>query len=296
MGYISCFSKIVCLLCLVGCRQQEPTVTFVFAGDLMPDRGIRNAIEKKGIEPLFQHLPYDFNAVDYAVANMECAVCDSSIEKENKKFAFRANPEWMGGIRKHGINIVSLANNHSSDYGDRGLLQTLDCIRKSDMYAIGANKNRAWAGVPLLISKGKIKVALFSSSLLKSDSRYMCHASVAELEKRIRIYKANHPCTVMILLLHWGVEGKEKPENEQVQNAHSLINAGVDVIVGTHPHVVQPIEQYKKGLILYSLGNFIFDNQHSPENTGMMARIKIGQGSVVVMDTATYKIYTGYGH
>jgi len=289
------YGLILFLFCFMGCKQ-KPTLTLVFVGDLMPDRGIRKAIEQKGIEPLFQNLPYDLNAVDYAVANMECAVCDSSIEKENKKFAFRANPEWLPEFQKHGISIVSLANNHSNDCGESGLLQTLVNVRRADMYAVGASANQAWEGAPLLISKGKIRIALFASSLLKSDSWYMYHASVGKLEKHIRIYKANHPGTVIILLLHWGVEGKEKPENEQVQNAHSLINAGVDVLVGSHPHVVQPMEQYKKGLIFYSLGNFIFDNQHSPENTGMMARIKIGQGSVVVMDTVTYKIYTGYGH
>jgi poly-gamma-glutamate capsule biosynthesis protein CapA/YwtB (metallophosphatase superfamily) len=279
----------------MGCREPEPSVTFVFTGDLMPDRGIRRGIEQKGIEPLFRNLPYDLNAVDYTVANLECAVCDSKALKVEKRFAFRANPEWLPGFRKQGINIVSLANNHSGDYGESGWVQTLTNVRRSDMYAVGANQDPLLAGAPLVISSGKIKVALFASDFLKSDSRYMCRASALELEKRIRNFKAGHPQTVVVLLLHWGVEGKGIPTTGQVKEAHGLVDAGVDVLVGTHPHVVQPVEHYKTGLIFYSLGNFIFDNNLPPQNKGMMVRLAIGQGHVVAMDTVTFNVYSGYG-
>ena len=289
------YRYLVFILFFISCRQQEPSVTLVFAGDLMPDRGIRKAIEQKGIEPLFQNLPYDLHAVDYTVANLECAVCDSGMLKVDKRFAFRANPEWLPAFRKHGINIVSLANNHSADCGENGLLQTLASIRKANMYTVGANANPQCVGAPLLISRGKIRVALFASSFLKSDSRYMYHAQVTELIKRIRTFKTCHPSTVIILLLHWGVEGKTMAENVQIQEAHSLIEAGVTVLVGTHPHVVQPIEHYKKGLIFYSLGNFIFDNNRSPGNKGMLAKLVIGQGHIVAMDTVTFNVYSGYG-
>lgn len=261
----------------------------------MPDRGIRKTIEKKGIETLFRNLPYNLNMVDYTVVNLECAVCDSTIRKENKKFAFRANPEWLPYFRKHGINIVSLANNHSGDYGESGLLQSLNFIRRSKMSTTGANENPVWKGAPLLITKGKIRIALFSASLLKTDSKYMNHASVAELEKCIRTYKTNFPHTVIVLMLHWGIEGAVHPTAVQIQEAHQLVDAGVDVLVGSHPHVVQPVERYKAGLIFYSLGNFIFDNNCPPENKGMMARLEIGQGCVVAMDTVTFNVYSGYG-
>jgi len=295
MGYISCFGKILLFLCLMSCSEHEPTVTFVFTGDLMPDRGIRKVIEKKGIEPLFRNLPYDLNAVDFTIANLECAVCDSATLKVDKRFAFRANPEWLRGFRKHGINIVSLANNHSGDCGESGLLHTLANVQRADMYAVGANANPVWKGAPLLISKGRIRVTLFASSLLKSDSRCMCRASVAELEKRIRTYKTSFPHTVVMLMLHWGIEGAANPTVGQVKDAHRLIDAGVDVLVGAHPHVVQPVEHYKNGLIFYSLGNFIFDNNRPPENKGMMTRLEIGQGHVVDMDRVTFNVYSGYG-
>lgn len=296
MGYISCFGKILFLSCLLSsCREQEPSVTFVFTGDLMPDRGIRTAIEQKGIEPLFRNLPYDVHGVDYTIANLECAVCDSGTFKMNKRFAFRANSDWLPDFRKHGINIVSVANNHSGDCGESGLLQTLAYVRRADMFAVGANANPEWVGAPLVISRGKIRIALFSSSLLKADSRYMCHAPVAELIKRIHTYKEDHPGTVILLLLHWGIEGKTKPESGQVQDAHNLIDAGVDVLLGTHPHVVQPVEHYKNGLIFYSLGNFIFDNNRPPEDRGLMVRLAIGQGHVVAMDTVSFHVFSGYG-
>lgn len=282
-------------LCLMGCREQEPAVTFVFAGDLMPDRRIRAVIEQKGIESLFRNLPYDLRAVDYTVVNLECAVCDSTTAKVKKRFAFRANPEWLSGFRKHGISILSLANNHSGDCGESGLLQTLDRVQGSEMYAVGANKNPQRAGIPLVISRGKIRIALFASSFLKSDSRYMCRASAKELEERIRMYKANYPHTVVVLLLHWGVEGAAHPTTGQVEDAHRLVDAGVDVLVGTHPHVVQPVEYYKTGLIFYSLGNFIFDNNQPHQNRGMMARLQIGEGRVVNMDTITFNSYPGNG-
>ena len=292
---IKVFTFFLFLLCLISCKQKEDSITFIFTGDLMPDRGIRKIIEQKGIEPLFRNLPYDLHAVDFTVANMECAVCDSGMFKVDKRFAFRANPEWMSGFRRLGINIVSLANNHSGDCGESGLLQTLAYILKSDIQVVGANSNPHWADAPLLISRNKIRVTLFASGFLKSDSPYMCHATAEELIKRIPIYKAGHPGTVIILLLHWGVEGKTKPEKIQVQEAHSLIDAGVDVLIGTHPHVVQTIEHYKNGLIFYSLGNFIFDNNRPPENKGMLGKLVIEQGHVVAMDTVTFNIYSGNG-
>jgi poly-gamma-glutamate synthesis protein (capsule biosynthesis protein) len=261
----------------------------------MPDRGIRTAIEQKGIESLFRNLPYDLHAVDYAVTNLECAVCDSGTLKVDKRFAFRTNPDWLNGFQKHGINIVSVANNHSDDCGESGLLQTLAYVRRARMYVVGANVNPECAGAPLVISRGKIKIALFSSSLLKSNSRYMFHPPVGELIKRIQTYKSDHPGTVILLLLHWGVEGKTEPENWQIQDAHQLIDAGVDVLVGTHPHVVQSVEHYKHGLIFYSLGNFIFDNNRPPEDRGLMARLEIGQGHVLAMDTVSFRVFSGYG-
>lgn len=288
------FVFIVMLFVVMGCRQ-EPTLTFVFVGDLMPDRGIRKVIEQKGIDALFERLPYNLNTVDYTVANLECAVCDTTLNKENKRYTFRANPEWLQGFRRNGINIVSVANNHSGDYGENGFLQTLYHVRKSAMYAVGGSAQKSLSGAPLIVFRGKIRVALFSSDLLKSGNPYMCHASVAALKKRVNTFKAGNPDTQIIVLLHWGVEGKLKPESKQIQEAHSLIDAGADVLIGTHPHVVQPMEQYKKGLIFYSLGNFVFDNRHTPENTGMMVRLKIGAEGITAMDTTTYKVYTGYG-
>jgi poly-gamma-glutamate synthesis protein (capsule biosynthesis protein) len=282
-------------LCSMGCRERKPVVTLLFAGDLMPDRGIRSVIEQKGIESLFRNLPYDLSAVDYTVVNLECPVCDSTMLKVEKRFAFRANPEWLAGFQTQGISIVSLANNHSGDCGEGGLLQTLDRVQGCGICAVGANKNPQRAGMPLVISRGKIRIALFASSFLQSDSRYMCRASAKELEKLIRTYKAIYPHTVVVLLLHWGVEGTVHPTTGQLQVAHRLVDAGVDVLVGTHPHVVQPVEHYKTGLIFYSLGNFIFDNNRPPENKGMMARLKIGERGLVDMDTVTFNVYPGYG-
>ncbi|HLP06469.1 MAG TPA: CapA family protein [Paludibacter sp.] len=265
-------------------------------GDLMPDRGIRNEIEKKGTAVLFRGLPYALETVDFTVANLECAVCDSGITKVDKRFAFRATPKWLPGFRKHGVNIVSLANNHSADCGEDGLLQTLAFAKHSGIYTVGANSDSTLVGTPLVISRGKTRVALFSSSFLKSGSKYICHALAKKLEKRIRNYKANYPHTIVVLLLHWGIEGMANPTSGQVQDAHLLVDAGVDVLVGTHPHVVQPIERYKNSLIFYSLGNFIFDNSLPPRNKGMMARLEIRQGQVVDMDTATFNIYSRHGH
>lgn len=288
------YRYLVFLLFFISCRQQDPTITLVFTGDLMLDRGIRKAIEQKGVEHLFQNLPYDLHAVDYTVANLECAVCDSVLLKVDKRFSFRANPEWLPCIRKQGINIVSLANNHSADGGENGLLETLASIRKAGIYPVGANAKPEHTGAPILISKGEIRIALFASSFLKSDSRYIYHARVTELTKRMHAYKTLYPSTVIVLMLHWGVEGRTKPENAQIQEAHSLIEAGVDVLVGSHPHVVQAVEHYKKGLIFYSLGNFIFDNNRPPQDKGMLAKLVIGEGHLVGVDTVTFKVYSGY--
>ena len=275
---------------LSGCTGKSDKLTIVFAGDLMPDRGTREVIEVHGMDYLFENVQNVFRIADYAVANLECVVCDTTCIPVNKKFTFRSNPEWLSSLKNNGITHVTLANNHSCDFGEKGVKQTIFNLSKYAIMPIGFSTNKNATSEPRLLKKGKNVVAVFSSCFLKQNCKSISSENVSVLSKKIKAYKSAHPSTIIIVCLHWGVEMKATPTSEQVEQAHQLIRAGAEVIIGHHPHVVQTIEVYRGKYIFYSLGNFIFDTQHSPANRGILTNLTISNKIIASIDVIPFHI------
>ena len=263
-----------------GCTGKNEGLTIVFAGDLMLDRGTRELIEVKGVDDLFENVHDVTGSSDFTVANLECAACDSTCKPVDKKFNFRANPEWISSLYKNGITHLVLANNHSFDFGEDGIKQTVSNLQHTGIKPIGYSQNNNTASEPTILHKGNDSVAIFSSCFLKMNNRSVSSENASTLTEKISAFKLKHPAYILLVCLHWGIEMDNRPSEEQIQQAHQLIDAGADAILGHHPHVVQPIELYKGKYIFYSLGNFIFDNHHSPANKGIIAKLSITKGNI----------------
>jgi poly-gamma-glutamate capsule biosynthesis protein CapA/YwtB (metallophosphatase superfamily) len=291
---LSVFSRMV-VLCFIsaflsGCNGKSDNLTILFAGDLMPDRGTRELIEVHEMDFLFENVCNTFRNADFTVANLECVACDTTCKPVDKKFTFRANPEWLSSLKRNGITHVMLANNHSCDFGEKGVKQTISNLNKCAIMPIGFSPNKNATSEPVLIKKGENVVAVFSSCLLKQNCKSISSESVSGLSERIKAFKSTHPTFFIIVCLHWGVEMKLKPTTEQTLQAHQLIQAGAGAIIGHHPHVVQTIEVYRGNYIFYSLGNFVFDSHHSPGNRGILTKLTISNGNIASISVIPYLI------
>jgi poly-gamma-glutamate capsule biosynthesis protein CapA/YwtB (metallophosphatase superfamily) len=285
-----------CILTSCNSGNKNESKTLLFVGDLLLDRGVKKRINHLGVESLF-HSSIDsiFKTSNYVFANLECPATDI-VQPINKKFIFRANPEWLIALKKHGITHLCMANNHSMDQGRLGLIDTKENILKNKLIPLGYGKDAKTACQVQLISEFPRKIYLISSSLTPSenwtyleDSPCICEESIEQLSERIKLVKLNNPTCVLFVQLHWGAEHTLIPLTAQKQDAYQLIDAGADGIIGHHSHTVQSIEIYKEKPIYYSIGNFIFD-QSKPINTkGIMVRIEIEKSSVK-FDTIGFKI------
>ena len=226
-----------------------------------------------GVDALFSPtIDSLFHSSNYVIANLECPVTKIR-ERVFKRFIFRGEPEWLPTLHRHGITHLNLANNHSIDQGRNGLLDTQEQIKKAGMIPIGAGKNMEEAAEPVLISTSPRHVWIVSSLRLPLENflylpqkACVSQESIDSLIMRVKRLRATDKNCYILLILHWGWEHHFKATPQQREDAHKLIDAGADAIVGHHSHTLQTIETYRGKPIYYGIGNFIFD-QRKPMNS-----------------------------
>jgi len=215
-----------------------------------------------------------FQNSDVSVVNLENPVTTRGT-RIPKTFNFRMHPRFLRGLKAAGIATVSLANNHVFDYGREGLEDTFRWLDSAGIRYIGAGMTSAQAHTPLVFRKGSQKVAVFGyygGREAPAAGRKAGGVATRDLRLIIRdiTLAREEGATYIVAVLHWGTEKAEVPDASQRWFAHSLIDAGVDAVIGHHPHVLQGIERYRSGVIVYSLGNFVFGgNSRSTYETGV---------------------------
>lgn len=271
------------------------TITLLFTGDVLLDRGVRPVAEKNGVEWLFAGVSEQLKAADAVIINLECPLTDVSTPL-NKKYIFRADTRWAKDLRKVGVTHAALANNHTNDQNYQGLESTKHTLENADIVPIGLVKSSADRDVtssvqtiiPSTIKKGDIVIALFNVVLFPlenwSNSKTRLtpiQVEAVTLAKSIGEYKKVHPNHRIITILHWGTEFQTSPSRKQQLTARMLISAGADAIIGHHPHVIQPMKYIEGRPVYYSLGNFVFDQQSLEARKGQMAKITISSDTLV---------------
>jgi poly-gamma-glutamate synthesis protein (capsule biosynthesis protein) len=269
-------------------------VEIVFVGDVLLDRGVRERIENIGIATLWdKEVVTRFHQADYVVANLECpaTLIDQPI---NKKFIFRAEPEWLASLHEAGITHLNMANNHSMDQGRKGLIDTDKMVRQYGMITTGYGINFTQACAPIRLHTNPT-VYVVSSVQVPSENWIflpnepcVCEATTIELIETIRTLKQNDPKAYVIVQLHWGAEHTLTPEIHQIKSAHELVDAGADAIIGHHSHTIQTYENYKGVPIFYSIGNFIFDQSKPINKKGLMVSLTFTHDSLSVVADTVY--------
>ena len=251
-------------------------------GDILLDRGVRQVVEQKGIDHLFSAgIDSVFQTSDAVVGNLECPATKIHAPVF-KQYVFRAEPEWLSDLNRHGVTHLNLANNHSIDQGRIGLMDTKENIIKAGMTPVGAGQNQEEADEPVLLTDSPRRVWLIASLqlALENFSRLPDHPCVSQqtietLCQRIAKLKQADPKCFIIVSLHWGWENHVEVVPRQRYEARQLIDAGADCLVCHHTHTRLPMETYRGKPIFYGLGNFIFDPRRDLNSHGAMVRLTI---------------------
>lgn len=216
---------------------------------------------------------------DVTLANLEAPLTRRGNEFSAKKYRFRADPVAAAALRASGITTVTLANNHSMDFGPVGLVDTLAALRQAGIEWIGAGENLSAARRMVVHQIRGQKVALVGYSLVfptefwATDQRAGA-MPVREALLRADIAAARRLADIVIVTVHWGEEGVTRLRPYQPRLAHMMIDAGADAVIGHHPHVVQGVERYRRGIIFYSLGNFVFASKGRAADHGLLIRLR----------------------
>jgi len=171
-------------------------------------------------------------------------------------------------LKQAGIEAVTLANNHAHDFGRQAMLDTLDHVRAAKITAVGAGRNADEAYRPAFMAVGKQRVALLGASHVLPNNSWVARdnrpgiASVYDSARVLKeIRQARTKADLVVVYFHWGKEKMTRPVPHQRELAKECIDAGADLVIGSHPHVLEGFEYYKGRLIVYSLGNFVFNKR-----------------------------------
>lgn len=260
-------------------QAQSEAIKIIFVGDIMLD-DLPGKYIQAGHDP-FASFASLFRSADLTIGNLECVVGTTGT-KENKSYVLRAHPRVLPILKKH-FSALSLANNHSGDYGPDAFSNMLDLLDTAGIKYFGGGKNLRAAYEPIIFNlKGK-RIALLGYNLFfpRSFEALEDRAGNAWGEDdfvRASIQRARnvHQADIVITYPHWGWEDEKTASANQIALAHLMIDSGADAVIGGHPHVTQNVEIYKGKTIFYSLGNFVFDGFDTDDtNTGWAVEMTI---------------------
>jgi poly-gamma-glutamate capsule biosynthesis protein CapA/YwtB (metallophosphatase superfamily) len=304
---------------LVACQQAAPPpsqekpqkphsaktdIIIAAVGDVMMPESIQSVVinDKRGYDLLFEKITSELRTADITFANLETAVDQKARVSGYPRF--NARPELLASLKKAGVNIVSVANNHAMDMGSDGLKRTLDNIEATGLVFIGAGRSKAEAAKTKYLKTRGINVA-FLAYTYGTNQRLPRRSPGAPglnilginsetdlLRAATDVRQSRADADLIVVSLHWGSEYATSPSIWQRRVAAVLIEAGADIILGHHPHVLQPIESYiardnRIGLIVYSLGNFISSQNAEVSYTNTTHRKALRGDGIILSITAT---------
>ncbi len=270
----------------------EPGIVKLMAvGDIMMARTVGEHILSEGPEIVFKDVLEILALADILAGNIESAITDTG-EPAVKNFTFAAPPTSEKALALAGFDIAILGNNHSLDFGEDGLAQTVGLLQEQGIATLGTGLGRDAAG-PLFLEKNGVKIAFLSyvdvplelsqfdahSWQATDETMGIAWANPEIISEDVRNAKEN--ADVVIVFMHFGYEGSELPVGYQKNAAIAAIDAGATAVIGSHPHLLQHIEEYHGGLIVYSLGNFVFDGYGMPQNRSAILELVVDKNGML---------------
>lgn len=236
-------------------------VNLTFVGDIMLAR-TPGEVVARGEDP-FSDLAPVLAQADLTVGNLECVIATSG-QRVPKLYNFRCDPQNLPLLAQH-IGAISVANNHAGDYGKEAFAEQLDRLEQAKIHYFGGGRNLKEAHTPLVVERNGIRIALlgYNEIELRSYEAGPETPGVAWSDDQqvvAGISAARALADFVVVYPHWGLDYQSEPSPRQRSLARTMIDAGADLVVGSHSHVTQTVEVYRDRLIVYGLGNFVFDD------------------------------------
>jgi poly-gamma-glutamate synthesis protein (capsule biosynthesis protein) len=246
-------------------------------GDVTPGGGVAERIAAHGVAYPWASVAPVLRRADLATANLEGVISSRGAPVPGKEYTFRGGPGLLvGAARVAGLDVLSVANNHSLDFGREAFLDTLGTARRLGLRAVGGGATLEAARQPALVQVGGLRVAVLGYSDVRPlgfdagpDWAGTARADGAAIAEDVRA--ARRRAELVIVWFHWGVELAAQPNARQRSLAAAATGAGAALVLGAHPHRLQPLERRGRTLVAWSLGNFVFAS-HRPETrrTGIL--------------------------
>lgn len=245
----------------------QEDIVLLFAGDVYLSSHVLSAYEKAGgiSGVLDEGIRKEIEDADIFMVNQEFPFTNRGTAAADKQFTFRLPPEKVSMMQEMGIDIVTIANNHILDFGEVGLLDSCQVLDEAGIPYVGGGENFSRAKQLETLEVGGMTIGFLGTSRVYMDvswaagnshpgvfSTYDPTLAIAAIEK------AKEQCDYLVVYVHWGVEKETTPKEYQRTMGRQYIDAGADLVVGSHPHVLQDIEYYNGKPIVHSLGNFVF--------------------------------------
>lgn len=283
--------------------QSDISIELTFAGDIMLSRGLDKYLNEKGYDYPYENVKDIFLSDDLTIVNLECPITSYGRgANKAKRFVFKANSENAFAMKRAGIDLCDLANNHTMDYRSEGLGDTMDALTKAGIAYVGAGEN-ASSNMSYIFEKNGYKVGILAYSLFPPEGMVYNENNpninyLSEFEdlksERVKTDLKKLKADFKIVYFHWGVEYEPFARDMQKKLARDTIDGGADFVVGTHPHVIQGSEVYNGKYIYYSIGNCVFDKQiQKGTDEGMLLRVNIGKNKSVNIKEERFKIKKG---
>lgn len=274
------------------------TVTLGFVGDIMLDRGVRTNVETKlggSYDTLFTHVKDTFTSFDILFGNLEGPIADPDRgTRKGSKYSFRMDPRSASALARAGFDIVSFANNHVGDYGDEAFIDTLTHLDSARISYTGAGTTQSEASTVRIITKNNIRIGYLGFTdvgptwMQATETRPGTQNVNKEYDATIK--RAKEQVDVLIVSMHAGEEYQTKPNKRQKDLAYRAIDAGATAFIGHHPHVIGPVEEYKGGVIAYSLGNAVFDQSREGTREGLLLSLTVAKNGIVKQKSTVFDI------
>ncbi len=254
----------------------SPTLTLTFVGDIMLDRGVLYSAKKNGqgnFDWLFEDIP-ELAQADILYGNLEGPLSDQGRDLGNL-YSFRMDPAALPALEAASFDVLQIANNHIGDWGREAMVDTISRLSQAGIVSVGGGENKAEVSAVKIVERQGIKIGFLAATdvgpnwLAASDLPGIQLASDPAWPEIIS--EASKQVDILVVGYHFGNEYQPDPSARQRELSRLAIDHGAKLVIGSHPHVVEPIEEYGGGVIAYSLGNFIFDQAFSPETMSGLA-------------------------
>jgi len=272
---------VLALVLLTGSREDNPEIRLLFVGDILLSRNVKEEIQSRKTFP-WENLKSLFHSVDLVAGNLEGAVGNfqNRLNPAIESPVFNIDSADIPMLKEAGFKTITLENNHSLDLGVKGRENTIKALQNSQITPVYLDNS------PKFFTLKDVVISLVTINIVLSRDSSSNKIPSVEIEQKMRL--ARSLSNIVIVSIHWGSELLEWPNREQRETAAWLVKNGADIIIGSHPHVIQKPELIDSKPVFFSLGNHLFDQKYPQTKEGLVADIRIQNGKFTCTGLLTH--------